>query len=192
MSKSREQLNKWLKGIELEGGCLLDVGVQDKPVENRLGRCEVDCYRTLDVDDQWLPDYVADLNLDWTQDIVGDKKFDYVFMIEVIEHLWNPIFALEGIRDIMNPGGLLYISWPFINPMHDFFDANRYTMECMEAMLDYAGFSVVDIEYRRATVGADLLNKFFKAEGMRVSKIRPKFDKENKDIIGYMLVAEYK
>lgn len=192
MSKSREQLYKWMKGISVEGGCLLDIGVQDKPVEKNLGTCNVDCYKTLDIDEQWLPDYLADLNQDWLAEKVKHKRFDHVFMLEVIEHLWNPVFALENIKDIISDTGKLYISWPFINPLHDIFDANRYTEECMTKMLDNAGFKIESIEYRRATVGKPALEEFFKLEGMKVSKIRSAKDHRDKDIIGFMLVATLK
>lgn len=193
MSKSREQLNTWLKTIELKGGCLLDVGVQDKPVRDRLGGCDVDCYRTLDVDVQWNPDILMDLNeVDNNQVVVAklyEHAFDYVFAIEVFEHLWNPIAALKQIYTMLNKDGYLYLSWPFINPLHDIFDACRYTEEGMRNMLERTGFEVVDVDYRRATVGKEHLEAFYQAEGIRVSKIRPPQDHVNKDVIGFMLIA---
>lgn len=190
MSKSREQLYRWLGGIQVEGGCLLDLGVQDKPVESKLAKCDVDCYRTLDIDPQWLPDYLVDLNTQELSDFTKGKMFDHVFALEVFEHLWNPLFALESIRNCMSLGGKLYMSWPFINPMHDQFDFARYTAEGMTKLLSETDFKVIKLDYRRATVGQSMLETFFSSEGMKVSKIRPPFDHQNKDIIGYMLIAE--
>lgn len=51
-----------------------------------------------------------------TQDIYQlnfpHDHFDVCLLMETIEHLENPVLALEKIRDIIAPGGILYISFP--------------------------------------------------------------------------------
>lgn len=190
MSKSREQLNKWLSGIMVIGGSLLDVGVQDKPVKDKLSICTPENYHTLDIDDQWEPDIIGDLNLpifDGLSELaIG---YDTVFAIEVFEHLWNPVQALKNLNEIMNKEGVLYVSFPFINPLHDYFDSCRYTEEGFTKMLEATGFRVDEVDYRRATVGKDLLFSFYKTEGMKISRIRYAEIMSKLDIIGFMFKA---
>jgi SAM-dependent methyltransferase len=45
-----------------------------------------------------------------------DESFDYVFTIEVLEHVHNPWEALTEIRRVLRPGGVLILSVP--NPYH--------------------------------------------------------------------------
>lgn len=51
-----------------------------------------------------------------TQDIYHldfpPAHFDICLLMETIEHLENPVLALERIREIVVPGGILYISFP--------------------------------------------------------------------------------
>ena len=43
-----------------------------------------------------------------------DRSFDYVIMLEVIEHLENPYFVLKEINRILKTGGVLILSTPNI------------------------------------------------------------------------------
>lgn len=190
MSKSREQLNEYLKHINIEGKKVLDVGVQDKPAA-RLCQGIASEYWTLDIDPQWKPDIVGDLNkpdLTLSRGFIG-KHPNVVFALEVLEHCWNPVVAVENIFKMLTFGGVAYISTPFINPHHDYVDYCRYTGEWYEKVLHEVGFAEVTVQERVATVGKPLLEGFFRAEGLRVSKIRPEFGKYTYPI-GYFVTAK--
>lgn len=208
MSKSRDQLNEYLRKINIEGKRVFDVGVQDKPT-GRLTRGEAKEYLTSDIDPQWNPDFVFDLNIPnvampamHTSDPIdrdevgifdGDdiktvKRADVVFCIEVLEHCWNPVAATKNIANLLTDGGVAYISTPFINPHHDTHDYLRYTNEWFRDVLPKVGFSEVEIFERVATDGKGLLAAFFKTEGLRVSKIRPEFGRYTFPI-GYIVKA---
>ena len=45
----------------------------------------------------------------------NQKKYDFIILLEVIEHLENPFFSLEKIHWLLNPGGYLIISTPNAN-----------------------------------------------------------------------------
>lgn len=195
MSKSRDQLNEFLREIDIEGKMVLDVGVQNKPT-GRLTKGKAKAYFTLDIDPQWNPDIVGDLNediLSWEEqgnpaEFDLDRSFDVIFAIETLEHLWNPIKAVESFNELLVPGGILYISTPFINPHHDIVDYLRYTNEWFRDVLPKYGFEVLQIKERVATVGIGLLQAFYKTEGLRVSKIRPEHGRYSYPI-GYFVKA---
>ena len=60
---------------------------------------------------RWLPDAhikVGDIyHMDYPP-----AAFDFALLMETIEHLNEPQRALQGIRSILKPGGLLYVSFP--------------------------------------------------------------------------------
>ena len=62
-----------------------------------------------------------------------DKKFDYIFIMEVLEHVHNPIKAIKEIRRTLKKGGKLIMSTPFIFPIHDepydFFRFTKYGLK---------------------------------------------------------------
>lgn len=45
-------------------------------------------------------------------DLFGDKKFDVVSLINVLEHLREPAEVLRGVRKILKPDGLLIVDVP--------------------------------------------------------------------------------
>lgn len=185
MSKSREQLNVFLSEVDIEGKLCLDIGVQDKPT-SRLTQGTPSKYLTLDIEQKWSPDIVADLNeswAEWSTHITKDNftlldrngGFDVIFCIETLEHCWNPIQAVQNMSGVLKEGGDLYISVPFIGPHHDFVDYLRFTHEWFEEVLPKCDLEIIKIGERVATLGRADLIQFFTKEHMRVSKIRPEY-----------------
>lgn len=191
MSASRNQLNDYLRTIDISGKTVLDIGVQDKPT-SRLTAGNPNTYLTMDIDPQWNPDIVADLNEDWEASKLTQKNdtgpFDIIFAIEVLEHCWNPVQAIKNISMALKKGGTTYISTPFINPHHDVVDYLRYTDEWYRDTLPRLGLQVDQIIERIATSGRELLLGFYTHEAMRVSKSRGGFGKYTFPI-GYLVKA---
>lgn len=170
MSKSREQINKYLSQIDISNKSVLDVGVQNNPAK-KYTKGEPKEYLTIDVDAEWSPDLVADLNEPMSNALIKEiKRFDVVFCLEVMEHCWNPIQVLKNLSEFTKEGGVCYISVPFINPIHDKWDYLRYTDEWFTRVATMVGFSKLDVKYRMAE-GNKIL-EFYQEEGLRMSKIR--------------------
>ncbi|WP_157132299.1 class I SAM-dependent methyltransferase [Roseobacter sp. AzwK-3b] len=68
----------------------------------------------LDIDPNREPDIVADIC-----DMNLSETFDVVLVIEVLEHVLQPKSAIENLHEILNSGGRLIGSTPFIFPLHD-------------------------------------------------------------------------
>lgn len=194
MSKSREQINQFLSGINIDGKTVLDVGVQDNPAY-KYCRGTAEKYLTMDIDKEWKPNLVYDLNyfglVKELQKNNLEDRFDIVFCLEVLEHCYEPHFALLNIFDSLKDGGIAYISVPFINPIHDKWDYLRYTPEYFEKVLPQIGFSDFDIKLRKTTLGKQELMNFYQAEGLRMSKIRQQMgDGDKLDLIGLFIEAK--
>ncbi len=100
---------------------------------------------------------------DWRD--VENKKFDWVFMVEVVEHLSNPIDELMKIRKVLKPNGKLIITTPnsrglqalskkvywreSLNPTH----LTLFSEQSLRVLAEKAGYSSVErikkkIEYK--------------------------------------------
>lgn len=187
MSASRTQLVEWLKPIDITGKKVLDVGCgpeeywADKFV---TGTAEI--FDTLDVNKEFDPTYVEDLNKRAT-DEVPFIYYDAIFALETFEHLWDPVQAIRNVSRWLKSGGIFYFSAPFINPPHDVVDYLRITDEWWIEALGHSMLKVVEIEPRIAEEGLSDLISFYKKEGMRMSKLRLKRGEAPKmKYVGYM------
>lgn len=199
MSKSREQLNDYLKKIDLTNKVVLDIGVQNKPTK-LLTKGNPEAYYTTDIDIQWSPDFLFDLNKEvslldtyqrvlFEEDLDPPTQFDIIFCIEVLEHCYDPIQALKNIFTWLKPEGVAYISTPFINPHHDYWDFLRFTDEFYQKALSEVGFNKIEVYERKATVGKQLLSNFFQVEGLRYSKVQQEKRGDYSYPIGYFVKA---
>lgn len=183
MSYFRNQLENWLKTIDVETESVLDVGGSAQSVKDRVKSWKVEKYKILDNGQESgeKPDYFQDLN----KPFVFEEKVDMVFCLEVFEYIWNPVEALGNLNDCLEPGGIVYISFPTIYPLHapQGTDYLRYTKYGIIKLLGETGFTDIEITPRVATAVGQL-SSFYSQEGMHPLKGTP-------DIydIGYMVKA---
>lgn len=113
-----------------------------------------------------LPEW--DINKDW-ETILG---CDTVFCLEVFEYVYDPATAMRNLSNIMSDGGILYVSFPFIYPIHNpvEMDYLRYTKQGVMTLMKLNGFKIDEMRSRVATEGDAALQAFFSSEGMRKAK----------------------
>ena len=74
-----------------------------------------------------------------------DASADALLSCQVLEHLADPEAAMKEMHRVLKPGGLLFISFPFLYPLHaaphDYF---RYTLHGFAAMCRRHGFEIVE------------------------------------------------
>jgi SAM-dependent methyltransferase len=78
----------------------------------------------------------------------SDGSFDAVMCIEVLEHLPNPLLALQEFSRLLRPGGQLVVTAPFCSlthfaPYHFCTGFNRYFYETHLPRFD---FTIVDLQ----------------------------------------------
>lgn len=91
-------------------------------------------------------DIVVDLTLPM-EDVgkaMAYKKFDTIFCVSVLEHIPNVFSASKNITSLLNPGGAIYISVPFVFRYHGYpGDLWRFTPEavkCLFSEIDFKDF----------------------------------------------------
>lgn len=204
MSKTREQINDWLKTIDVTGKTVLDVGAGRPrawlipPIGegNSKVKGEPRDYLTIDIN----PEFCCDLDFDMNEPLPDFKSFgfsrlddtptidfDYIFCLETLEHLWNPLQVIESLAKITKEK--LFLSAPLVNPIHDTHDYLRFTLQWFEEVLPKHGFKDIKI-IPRVTSFEDILHSFYVSEGMRMSKISRKLGySKNYFDIGYCVEA---
>src|SRR5690606_24697004 len=100
----------------------------------------------------------------------GSEKFDVIAICEVLEHVHSPHLAINQLFNVLNPGGKLILTTPFMLPIHEApIDYYRYTKYGLAFLL--RDFDQVTIEER---------NSYFEAIDvlwMRVYNIEHKYSK---------------
>ena len=76
-----------------------------------------------------------------------DERFDLVVSQELLEHVRDPFRAMQEMRRVLKPGGVLYCQLPFIIGYHsgptDFW---RFTREGIRELAERANFKCLEVE----------------------------------------------
>ncbi len=146
--KNRSSL---LRRILKDGDRLLDVGAYNRSLEEKIKRMgKKIVYKSMDMDRSLPHDYY---NLDEI-----DESFDFVLLLEVLEHLniQDGMDVLERIFRLLNPGGYLVVSVPNIFcPGRQWLDSSHqtaYSWEELGGRLISKDFQLVEMfrSYNRA------------------------------------------
>src|SRR5574339_822128 len=138
-------LEKELKVVpDAARGTLLDLGCGAQPYRPLYRRY----FRRTVTGDHMVRSKI-DAQLDILALPFDDNAFDAVILSEVIEHVADPMRALSEIQRVLKKGGLLFLTWPFIHPLHELpYDYARYTEFGMHQLLRKSGFRLETLTRR--------------------------------------------
>lgn len=192
-SRSRQQLEEWLKKTDVKGR-VLDIGGSQNPLGG--SRCKTwgaSQYIILDLphphENSKTPDILMDIqeSLDGGQWEYYEGYFDQVFCLEVAEYWHDPVKALKNISHFMRDNGELLISFHWLYGLHppENQDCLRYSAYGIQKMMEKAGFVIVRMDVKDTTdESKDHLLRFYRSEGMRITRSdRSLFDE------GYLVKA---
>ena len=174
-SHTRNQLEDWLQGLEIEAEAVVDVGGKQLPIKGRVRTWAVNRYDLLG-----LPEY--DLNQPWDL----KETYNIAFCLEVFEYIYDPMQAMRNLYNILKSGGELYISFHFIYPHHSAkkIDYLRYSRWGVDKLLQEAGFKSWD-RYPRFFKNPRLIDQVYSDENMMVNNNIGKIHNEQ----GYLVRA---
>jgi SAM-dependent methyltransferase len=99
--------------------------------------------KTLDIDPNSDADYIADL-CNTNTEIIPNDTFDLIICSEVLEHTNNPFYAVNELRRILKPKGLVCVSTPFNFRIHGPLPDNwRFTIHGLKVL--FSNFEDVKI-----------------------------------------------
>ncbi len=170
MSFYRDQLETFLKTINVNAKTVIDLGGKQKPIKGRTKSWDVEEFHILD-----LPEY----NIDET--ISFDKKADVLFCLEVFEYLICPITAMRNIKKLLNENGTAYVTFPLVYPVHNEveYDSLRYTISGINRICNHAGMKIDKVINRKTKTNS--LVKYYLEDGMKMAKGM------NHQITGYII-----
>ena len=128
-------------------GRLLDVGCGHQPYRGLLLSSPSQATDYIGLD---LPDNIyqpPELAWDGERIPLQDASVDSVLLTEVLEHCPDPDAVLRDIARVLKPGGFMFLTVPFIWPIHTVpNDEFRYTPFALRRLLERAGFQDPIIE----------------------------------------------
>lgn len=126
------------------GARVYDVGCGSKPLGPALS--QLSCLHVgIDMDHGFYGNEAVDIIGVADALPVAGASGDALLSSQVIEHLADPERAMAEAGRVLKPGGLLFISFPLVYPLHaaphDYFRYSRYGFE---AMCRRHGFEIVE------------------------------------------------
>jgi SAM-dependent methyltransferase len=74
-----------------------------------------------------------------------EQTFDIILADQVLEHVTNPAAALRNARAMLEPGGVLVLTTPFLIRVHDYpIDCSRWTPLGLQHLLRECGFASIE------------------------------------------------
>lgn len=126
-------------------GKLIDLGCGNAPLYGTYAPLS-DCQHFLDIQDRldhFSLHYRASLNEPLS---CIRQRYDSAILADVLEHLTDPKTALSSIHRLLNAGGVLIMTVPFLYGVHEApHDYRRFTKYGLDFELRRAGFTKIDI-----------------------------------------------
>lgn len=173
MSTYRDALERYLSNLDVEAGCVMDVGGAQLPVAGRVKSWRVNEYFIVDLPDPHEVKAAADIAFDLSRDVYHHGPLaDVLFCLEVMEYVHDPAKAVANLRSMLKKDGTLYITFPQLYPPHNPAEADclRYTRRGCVKLLSEAGFLILNVTSRDLKPdSAHELRQIVRREGLKLA-----------------------
>ena len=180
-SKSRQDLESWIKTLDVSGK-VLDIGGSQFPVKGRTKTWAVEEYKIMDLlfphEVKQKPDYICSIE-ERGYLRVPLNHFDTIFCLELMEYVIDPMAVLENIMKLGNDTCTVYITTHQLYGLHKpkGEDCLRYSRNGFERLCNRTGWVVAECIPREISFhGKQWLKQFYGAEGMKISDEESTYD----------------
>ncbi len=124
-------------------GRVLDVGCGSQPYRRLFATAD---YTGMELDTQENRAHKrADVFYDGQTFPFEPESFDSLLCSQVLEHVFTPLQFVRELNRVLRPGGALLLTVPFVWDEHEQpYDSARYTSFGLQALMEEAGFEVVE------------------------------------------------
>jgi SAM-dependent methyltransferase len=127
-------------------GTVLDVGCGHQPYRSVLTGPTSGATSYIGLDLKPTIYAAPDVVWDGTAAPLRTGAIDSAVATEVFEHVPEPLPVLREVHRLLTPGGTLFLTVPFLWPLHDVpYDEYRYTPFSLQRLLEQAGFRDVSV-----------------------------------------------
>ena len=164
-------LTKLKAALPLFRGKLLDVGCGHMPYKSTLlaSTTNVSDYIGMDLSDNRSYANQPDLTWDGIVIPLPDGTIDCAMATEVLEHCPYPDKTLAEINRVLKPGGMLFVTVPFIWMLHEVpYDEYRYTPFALRRLVESSNFRILELSALggwNASVAQFIANWLYYGEG---------------------------
>ena len=125
-----------------------------------LGKCKITALERDEDAISKVSQYCAHVHNDSWPELLGDKKFDVVVAADVLEHLYEPLPALEAMGRLVNENGSVVISLPHVGHIA--------VLACLLAEdFEYREWGLLDYTHIRF-FGVRNVQSLFEAAGLKI------------------------
>lgn len=170
----KQQLNDWKATLDVKADVVFDIGGAQSPIRGMTRSWEVNDYKIIDLEiphsEAPAPDIAWDMNE--ALRIHRLPQADLIFCLGVSDYIINPNIFMDNIKALMKNGGIAWVEFPFIYPIHNPIDEEgcRYSEGCIRRLAKQAGLNIEEIIYKRPNPSNHLLTAFYAADGMRAAR----------------------
>lgn len=176
----KQQLNEFVSNQDVNANILFDIGGAQHPIKGRTKSWNVKDYQIVDLETPHVlvqkPDIVHDMNKEaWMNNTIPKKYLGWVsviYMLGVMDYVINPNIAMSNIRYLLDKGGIAWVEFPFVYPIHNPIDDEgcRYSLGCIKRLTNQSGLKIEEIIYKRPKPGNNYLLQFYAEDGMRAAR----------------------
>jgi SAM-dependent methyltransferase len=170
----RQQLESYLKELEVNADRVVDLAGAQNPVKGRTKTWNVQHYVIIDNGSGDIKTHQRFIERDLQETLPGNDDlglFDVAFLLESMEYFINPFAVLKNTNDLLIPGGKLYITFPYLYPLHPPTGADmfRYTPYSARDLLLNFNFKI-EKYIPRYVKNKEAWQNFIDSEGYRYDR----------------------
>lgn len=166
----KQQLNDWKATLEVKANLVYDIGGAQDPIKGMTKSWDVKNYKIIDLPVPHVEKVHPDIEHDMNNHIDSSiPKSDLIFCLGVSDYIINPNIFMSNIRRLLVVGGVAWVEFPFIYPIHNPVDEEgcRYSEGCIRRLAKQANLIIDKIIYKRPKPDNPFLLHFYSTDGMR-------------------------